>query len=158
MDLSEVNEQSDDELSNRSFNERKPKLNDKRLSLGAIQTESKFKGLDDSSRKVKFTNFEDSDSNDDRKENINNSDSQYESQDSNGTPKMNNVRHRKISPCKQSYGRKISENHIETISQYVGEDQPRMDGRKISVSAPPTALNRRDSKLQIFADPESGVS
>jgi hypothetical protein len=157
IDLSEVNEQSDDEISNRSFIFRKQKENDKRLSLGTITIDSKLKSIDESSnnKKVKFTTFEDSDSNDDRKENHSNdlsTDSQYESQDS-STPKLNTVRHRKISPAfRQSLDKK---DFIETISQHVSEDQK---ARKISMGAPPSnLLNRRDSTMQIFTDPESGV-
>lgn len=165
LDLSEVNEQSDDESSNPSFTGQRTKLNDKRASLGTITIDRKLKSIDESaaSRKVKFSNFDDSDSNEDREVRENHSnelstDSQYESQDSNGTPK-NTVRHRKISPAyKQNFNRKYSENCVETISQHVSDEMAKTNARKISASAcPPSLLNRRDSKLQIFADPESGV-
>lgn len=142
-------------MSNRSFNERKNRLNEKRHSLGTITIDNKLERIDEATnRKVKFSNFEDSDSNDDRKE-AQSTDSQYESQDSSYPQKPTSVRHRKISPAhRQNFGRKYSDNCIETISQSVSDNAL----RKISTGTlPPSLMNRRDSKVQVFADPESGV-
>lgn len=163
LDLNEVNEQSDDEMSIRSF-ERKAKTCDKRNSIGAMSLEIdnktktlKLNSIGSVERKVKFSSkFEDSDSNEDHKEIQSGneaSDSQYESQDSCGSLKL---RQRKISAPNQHYNssatRKISDS--KSPSSHTPEDIENI--RKIS-SVPSMALNRRDSRVQIFEDPESGV-
>lgn len=159
LDLSEVNEQSDDELSNR-FYERKSNVSSKRNSITSFSTEGdkkKFPKLNNSvinERKVKFSSAcEDTDSNEDHKEVQNSndgSDSQYESQDSSGSLKV--IRQRKNLP-QENIKRKISdtnEKNIDTIEVITDDiDSP----RKLSV----VGRNRRDSRVQIFEDPDSGV-
>lgn len=166
LDLSEVNEQSDDELSIRSF-ERKTKLNDKRNSIGAMSLEIdnktktlKLNSIGSVERKVKFSStFEDSDSNEDHKDIQSGneaSDSQYESQDSSGSSK---VRHRKISAPNQHYNsnNNATRNISDSTPEVTDSKNEIEHFRKVSSVMPPMALNRRDSRVQIFEDPESGV-
>lgn len=166
IDLSEVNEQSDDEMSIRSF-ERKTKINDKRGSIGAMSLEidNKTKTLTLNSvglveKKVKFSSkFEDSDSNEDHKEVPSGneaSDSQYESQDSCGSLKM---RQRKVSASNQHYNNNCpirNSSESKSAAHYTSEVNDTKNDienlRSLSLG-----LNRRDSRVQIFEDPESGV-
>lgn len=149
-DLSEVNEQSDDEMSNRSF-ERNLRFNEKRNSIGALSMEIdnktktiKLSTISNNDKKVKFTNDDSESIEEQHKDGNETSDSQYESQDSNGSLKTT-IRQRKISlPA----FRKISDS--KPISPYIEENEIRR------MSMVPS-MNRRDSRLQIFSDPESGV-
>ena len=145
MDLSEVNEQSDDELSNRRFNN----LNSNRNSVASLDVDrKKLPKLNNSiinERKVKFSSAcDDSDSNEDHKEVQNNSndgsDSQYESQDSTGSLKTRNISD-------------SNEKCIDTIEVITDDSEY---PRKMSVIGS-GVRNRRDSRVQIFEDPDSGV-